>query len=53
MYVYKYLNSLKDLGLRADVTVENSSYITYALLKKKPTNKVLNTEKLQICYKYI
>lgn len=46
------MNSLKDLGLSGDVTVENGSYVTYVLLKKK-NNKVLNTERLQICYKYI
>lgn len=34
VYISKYLNSLKDLGLSADVTVENGSYVTYALLKK-------------------
>jgi len=44
----KHLNSLKDLGLSADATVEKGSYVTYALLKKI----VLNTEKLQKCCKY-
>lgn len=34
VYISKHLNSLKDLGLSADVTVENGSYVTYALLKK-------------------
>lgn len=34
MYMYKYLNSLKDPGLSADDTVENDSYIIYGLLKE-------------------
>lgn len=46
--MYKYLNSLKDLGLSANVTVENGSYVTYALLKKLSVKYREASEMLQI-----
>lgn len=48
VYISKHLNSLKDLGLSADVTVENGSYVTYALLKKLSVKYREASEMLQI-----